>query len=319
MARNILLTSLTAAETDISVQYFSIPNKSECDYCNALLDTEASIKAVLSRYSIDEIVIIGGDESYDKKDELSLTPLKRESETYSKDNVSFSTYGLLQYRLAMYADNMHSDQTEKDENLPAQVQEKLIRFIRDFPESNPQLESKSLNRLFDLLTQNSEICEKFWSALFEAFPDFGDNPDFYKLWVKSYLFEELEPSAKMKLLPENEGVCIRFIPEARLEDGGQWLDSMMAMKNSITEYEDDINLYISLNGDNGTDTFIILNMLNILVTMPGSGVKLKKIFAIHNIPWHMTRIIQDDTIGFDITELFHAIRSFLNYGKADMI
>ena len=53
MARNILLTSLSAAENDLPVRFFSFKNEFGFDYCDALLDTEASIKATLARYSID--------------------------------------------------------------------------------------------------------------------------------------------------------------------------------------------------------------------------------------------------------------------------
>ncbi len=51
MARNILLTSLSAAENDLPVRFFSFRNEFGFDYCDALLDTEASIKATLARYS----------------------------------------------------------------------------------------------------------------------------------------------------------------------------------------------------------------------------------------------------------------------------
>ena len=60
MARNILLTSLFPTETDLPARYFSIRKEFGFDYCDALLDAEAGIKVVLSRYDIDEIIVIGG-------------------------------------------------------------------------------------------------------------------------------------------------------------------------------------------------------------------------------------------------------------------
>jgi|GEM_PF-6260071 len=111
----------------------------------------------------------------------------------------------------------------------------------------------------------------------------------------------------------------RFIPRAKLEDGEQWVESMVRMEESITENEEDINLYVLLNSDDAADTFIVLNMLDILVSMPESGVHLKKIYTVRSLQKCMAGIIRDDTDGFGVTELFHAIRAFLNYGKADMI
>ena len=319
MARSILLTSLSVAESNLPVRYFSIRNKSGFDYCDALLGTEASIKAVLSCHNIDEIIVIGESSSYDEEDELSLVSLGHGKAPDSADKASLSTYALLRNRLAKYNGDLSPAQTEENKGMPTEVQEKLIHFINDYQERDPELKTKEFNRLFDVLNQNSQICEKFWSALFEAFPELSGNSGSCRQWVNSYLYAKLDPSAKMKRLPANEGVSIRFIPESKIEDGGQWIDSMMAMKNSIIEDQEDIDLYISLNSDDAADTFIVLNLVNILVTMPGSNVKLKKILSIRNIPGHMTGIIRDDTNGFDITELFHAIRSFLNYGKADMI
>ena len=90
-------------------------------------------------------------------------------------------------------------------------------------------------------------------------------------------------------------------------------------KCSLYADQEEINLYVSLNSDDAADTFFVMNMLDIMLTMPGSKTQLKKLFTIRNTPWQMAGIIRDDTEGFGFTELFHAIRSFLKYGKADMI
>ena len=60
MARKVLLTSLSAAEIRPPFRYYSVRNEFDYSYCDALLDAEASIKAALARYNIDEIIIIGG-------------------------------------------------------------------------------------------------------------------------------------------------------------------------------------------------------------------------------------------------------------------
>lgn len=67
-----------------------------------------------------------------------------------------------------------------------------------------------------------------------------------------------------------------------MEDGEQWAESMVRMEESITENEEDINLYVLLNSDDAADTFIVLNMLDILVSMPESGVHLKKIYTVRS-------------------------------------
>ena len=318
MAHNILLTSLSAMESDLPVRYFSVQNESGVDYFDVLLDAEAGIKSVLSRYDIDEVIVIGGAGSCGEGDATDSAPLRHGSSLSSSDK-PLSTYGLLQQRIALYAEGSAGGRKEEDEGLPGEVREKLIRFIRDFREKNAELKAKESGLLFDALARSEGTCESFWTALFEACPELRDDQGPCRRWVKRYLYEELEPSLKPGLLPANEGVRLSFIPETEIDDSGRWVDNMMAMNRSIVKDEEDIDLYISLNSDDAADTFIVLNMLDILISMPESGVHLKKIFTVRSLHRRMAGIIRDDTEGFGLAELFHGIRVFLNYGKADMI
>ena len=319
MARNILLTSLSAAENNLPLRYFSLQKEFGFDYCDALLDAEAGIKALLSRYAIDEIIVIGGDGSYEESDVLSSVPLLNGRNLYGSDRASLSAYGLLRYRLAQYADEKALDLQTEDELLPADTREKLIRFIQDFHEGNAELKSKKFNRLFDALSQSDQVYEDFWSALFKAFPKLRDQEAACTRWVKNYLYASLKPTAQLELLPVNEKTEIRLFPEDRIEDGEQWVNYMMKMKDSIADNREDINLYVSLSSNDAADTFIVINLLDILVSMPQSRVRLEKLFTPRSTPGRMAGIIRDDTRGFGVSELFHALHSFLDYGKADMI
>lgn len=319
MAGNILLTSLSAAEDNLPVRYFSIQKEFGYDYCDAMLDAEAGIKAVLARNDIDEIIVIGGESAYEKEEDLKPALLIDGSSLYSADKSSLSAYSLLKYRLAQHADEVFPDRREYDDLLPEELREDLTGFIQDYREKNDGLKTKKLNRLFDELSQNDQISDGFWDALFKACPKAERDPSSCRQWVKNYLYSELKASAKLELLPVNEKVSVRLIPEESIEDGGLWADSMVAMKDNIVKDGEDINLYILLNSDDAADTFVLINMLDILVSMPGSGVHLKKIYTVRNLRKRMAGIIRDDTNGFGVTELFHAISSFLNYGKADRI
>ncbi len=321
MARNILLTSLSAMDTVLQERYFSVQGGSGPAYLEALLDTEAGIKTVLSQYDIDEIIVIGAGGSYDEGDEIGIVPLRQESSPDPSAKTDLSTYGLLRNRIAQYADGQMQSRMDDDEGLPEEVREKLISFIRDFTGRNSELKSRELSRLFDELAQNDGICGRFWTELFEACPELCDDPASCRQWVKRYLYAELEPSLKTGLLPSNGEAGLCFIPEAELEGGEQWVDSLMEMERSIADRgeEEDVDLYITLNSDDAADTFILLNVLDILISMPESRVRLKKLFTVRSQQKRIAGIVRDDTEGFGVTELFHAIRAFLNYGRADMI
>lgn len=319
MARSILLTSLSAAENNLPVRFFSFRNEFGFDYCDALLDAEASIKATLARYSIDEIVVIGGADSFHEGEALKSFPLNYGSALYSTNKAALSTYGLLQYRIAQYVDELTLEQEAENELLPREAREKLIRFIRAFQERDDALKTKKFNRLFDALAQDGQACDRFCEALFEAYPEMGEQSESCVQWIKNYLYSELKPSAKLELLSVNGGTRIRLIPEDQMGEGGQWIDGMMAMQNTIVKDDKNINLYVSLNSNDAADTFIVMNMLDILVSMPGKYVQLKKIFTVRGSVKRLAGSVRDDTYGFGVTELTHAIRAFLNYGKADMI
>lgn len=72
MAQNILLTSLSAVDTDLPVRYISVQSESGPAYADVLLDAEAGIKTVLSAYEIDEVIVISAAGSYDEEEEARI-------------------------------------------------------------------------------------------------------------------------------------------------------------------------------------------------------------------------------------------------------
>ena len=319
MAKNILLTSLGEAGNELPMSYYSVPKEYGFDYCDALLEAEAGIKAMLARFPIDEIIVIGGAGTYDGHDELNAVPLGYGSRLYGEDLTSFSAYRLLQYRLAQFADEIALDQKADEELLPGEAREKLARFVQEFQEGSGELQKRKFNRLFDALSQSGSAWNALRKALPEAFPEAKEHPGRWIRGVRSCLYEALKPSAKLELLPVNEETCMRFVPEDSMTDGGLWVEQMMAMEKTIVEDQGDVNLYVSLNSADAGDNFIVMNLLDILVSMPESRVRLEKIFTLQSRKKHLTGSIRDDTDGFGVSELFHGLHSFLNYGKADQV
>ena len=308
MSRNILLTTLSSAPHGIPLRFFSVKNEYDSSYCDAFLDTEAGIKVILSRHPIDDVYIIGNTDTSYSSEESGTVSIRYGKNLYSEDSEQFSTYQLLQYRLAQFADEVNRDQKEEDRLLPEEVRGKLTSFIQKYQEDNAATLGGKFNRLFDVLSTNEKIYADFWSSLFTTFPELDDYSVLCTQWVKSYLYRSLKASVKLDLLPINDDVRLHFIPE----DG---------YKEAFNNFEDEnnINLYVSINSDDVSDSYILLNMLDILVAHPKKIFHLKKIYEIQNLPRRMSSIVRDDTSSFGIADLFHAIRAFLNYGKADII
>ena len=310
MSRNILLTTLSSASNGLPLRFFSVKNEYDSDYCDAFLDTEAGIKVVLARHPIDDIYIIGNTDTSYSSEESGTVSIRYGKNLYSEDSEKFSTYQLLQYRLAQFADEVNRDQKEEDRLLPEEVRGKLTSFIQKYQEDNAATLGGKFNRLFDVLSTNEKIYADFWSSLFTTFPELDEYSVLCTQWVKSYLYSALKSSAKLELLPVNEDVRLHFIPEDNYTD---------AFSDFEDENNKDFNLYVSINSDDASDSYILLNMLDILVSHPKKYFHLKKIYEIEDLPRRMSSIVRDDTSAFGIADLFHAIRAFLNYGKADII
>ena len=319
MTKNILLTSLSEVDNDLPLRYYCVQNEFGRNYCDAFLDVEAVVKFVLARHRIDEIIVIGARSTYGEEDGKEPFRLGDGRSLYGTERSALSTYRLFKYRIARYTDELAAEEEKWSGQLPEDMKRQLTGFIRDFLEKDPELKDKRLNRMFDELVGSRSATERLKDALLCAFPEAADNPFLYLGWVRNYLYSEFKASSKLGLLSVNEDVSIRFIPKESFKKGENQVDAIMNLNQSIKDGDCDINLYISLGNGEASDGFNLINILDVLVSMPGSRVALKKLYTVHNPFLSLASEIHDDTNGFGITQLVHATRSFLNYGKADLI
>ena len=102
MSRNILLTSLDAPENDRALRYYAVRNEFGFDYCEAAQSMEASAKYILSRFPVDEILVLGGDMPSENRDEKKSRRLKDVSALFSADQETLSAFDLYRSRIAQY-------------------------------------------------------------------------------------------------------------------------------------------------------------------------------------------------------------------------
>lgn len=319
MTRNILLTSLDALGSDQALRYYAAENEFGCDYCEALQSMEASTKYILSRFPIDEILVIGGEAAPDDVNQLKPRRLKDAGDLNSAEPGALSPFELYRSRMAQYIGEVSLEQQAYDKLLPEEERAKLIDFIRDFQEKHSQREIKRLNRLFDELASDSQFNKQFKDALLAAFPKAGNDSQLTAKWVKNYLYTQLKPSAKLEILPVNEDVCARYIPAGMLENREYWFSSILEVDQDETEDNDEINLFVSLGSDSAVGSHLVLNILDILISTPGSHVHLKKIYQVYESSGNLTGTIADSTVVTRSTDLVAAAHAFLNYAKTDML
>ena len=319
MSRNILLTTLDILESDKILRYYSAKNEFGHSYCEALQSTEASTKYILSRFPMDEIIVIGEESSSDGGEDVNPVRLKDAADLYTADPGSLSAFDLYRSRLAQYIDEVSLEQQSCEALLPEEEQGKLIEFIKNFQERYSERETKRLNRLFDELACSQPLYEKFRDALFAAFPKVHKNPQLTMKWVNNYLYTQLKLSAKMEILPNNENIRALYIPEDKLGKREFWVSSILDVNQDVLDGKDEINVFVSLGNNSAVDGHLVLNMINILISTPGSHVHLKKIYRITGSSRHLTAEVEDNTVVSLSPDLVAAAHAFLNYSKTDML
>ena len=136
MARNILLTSPDILESDRPLRYYSVRNESGCSYCEALQSMEASTRYILSRFPVDEILIMDKKTSSDGTEDGEPFLLREAGAIYGADPKSLSALSLYRSRIAQYTDGLSLEQQDVDALLPEEARAKLIDFIQGFLEQH---------------------------------------------------------------------------------------------------------------------------------------------------------------------------------------
>lgn len=319
MAYSILLTSLCRSSKDEPVRYYGAKIGNKQFYCDAMLTVEASAKYVLARQPVDEIIALGRKLSFDKGDDGRLIALREGKTFYTADMNKLSTYSLFRYRIAQYIDELKIEQQDLLELLSKEEQDKVIAFIKKFYFDTATDEFRKFNRFFDELAQDEELFKRFKNELGEAIPEAHADMGRYLSWIKNYLFNKYRDTNKLVLLEGNENVKVRFIPTRMGDDGKLPVDNLLQLVRAVSEDHDEVEIYVSLHGDDPTDNYVLMNVLDIIKAIPDSKITVKSIITTLDEDNRMVGTISDDTESYNISELVAATKTFLSYGKADLI
>ena len=104
-----------------------------------------------------------------------------------------------------------------------------------------------------------------------------------------------------------------------LEKREYWFNSVLDVNQDALDGKEEINLFVSLGNDSAVEAHLVLNMLDILISTPGSNVHLKKIYSVFEPSETLTGAIEDTTAVTRSTDLVAAAHAFLNYSKTDML
>ena len=319
MSHNILLTSMSAEENERFLQYYSAQNAYGHEYCEAMQSMEASTKYMLAHFPVDEIIVIGAKMSNAGADSGEPLRLKDARALYAEDQGKLTSFELYCSRLAQFIDELSLEQEACEKLLPEEERARIIDFIKSFQEQYSQQETKRLNRFFDELACSRKLYEQFKDAFFNTFPEARKDSRLYKKWVKNFVYTQLKLSAKLEILPVNENVCVRYIPDNKMGKREYWVRDIFDIDQDVLDGKNEINIFVSLDNDSAVDSQLLLNLLDIIVSTPGSNVHLKKIYKVFEASGKLTGSIIDSTAVSRSTDLVVAAHAFLNYSKTDML
>lgn len=319
MKYRIMLTSLYGGNSAPNVEYYIVRGEKKKIYCDAILSAEAGSKYVLANYRIDEIITLGSHLTYDEGDEQVRMILRDGSSFYASDINELSTYSLFRYRLAQYIDELRIEEQDLRDLLSEEEQKDTIEFLKSFFRRNLNADPNAkFNRFFDILVTDDGLRAQLFDELNENVP--AEEQAKYRRWVRNYLYGELRDTSKLELLNGNENVSITFIPT----DEGGAMSFAGKLRDHVREIvagddEPEIEFYICIQSDDAKDTFTLLNFMDIAKSMPGNIINIKKVVTGTHTSEEFYNEISDDTELYSTSNLLAATRSFLQYGKTDLL
>ena len=319
MAYNVLLTSLYSTGEDDRVEYYYSKFGYRTLYCDAMMTVEATTKYMLANYPVDEIIVLGHRTTFDEGDDDRLIPLNEGKSFYAADTGALSSYSLYRYRIAQFLDELKIEQQDLNDLLPKEEQDKVISFARKYREELSQSEAVKFNRLFDHLAQDTGAYHEFLEKMFEEIPEADKDRQTYIEWVNNYLFTVMKDSGKMEPLPENDDVKVRFIQTDDIKEGRIPVSHTTKLMEAIEKDGEKVNLYVAISSDDLTDNFVLLNAIDYIDLVYGDRIELAKLMTTSISREGLAGQICDNVKLLSVSELVSATKTFLKYGKADMM
>ena len=318
MKYRVMITSLCGGNPNEKIQYYCANDGQKSMYCDAMLSAEASSKYILAHFPIDEIITIGSKATYDPEDELVPMRLVDGKSFFASDISELSHYSLFRYRLAQYLEELRIE----DQDLRALIGEEeqkeiksfLKKFFNDFVQDYPRAR---FNRLFDILMDHADLRATLFQKLEEEIPAYQTSPERYRQWVKYYLYDQLKDSNKLELLEGNEDVKIRFVPTDA--GGGIAFADRIISDFSASGEPVELELYICIQSEDAGDTFVLLNLMDIVRAMPASRMEIVRIATTTRTADDFAHEISDQTSFFSVSDLIAGTRAFLQYGKTQLL
>lgn len=305
--KNVLITTLGYTKNHLHVEYYScLDEHGELCFCSGISGAEAGAKYILSRYKIDEIIILGPSNAAGDKDYLVPTRLESFYLENSSRIETCSELDFFCYRMSQYLDRLDIEANDILYYMSKEKRQQLQSFMKK------ELE-KGRDGYFFKAASETEAYEKFKKAT-KKLNDYEEHR-----WLKHMMFHDMDASFKLRVLRDNSSVSVRFIPMEKESNGGFSLKSMAYAVNTMISGQGKIvNLYVDLQGMDKADTYTMNSMLS-LVNNAGRGFYIKSMIHTRIVPEYFIHMITDEIRRYDFELLLAGMQAFTKYGKVEML
>ena len=319
MSYNILFTSLYEAGKGTPLRYYCVKEGEECKYTDAALTAEATTKYLLSSVHIDQIYVLGTFLSSQAEDNEKLSDISGGQAFYNTDLTTLSAENIFRYRLSQFRDDLFLDLEYEDDGISQEEQEHIEEFIRKFYEEHSDSKSETFNRFFERISMDPLLYETLKKEMTEMFPEARGKEAAYLDRVRKYLYLQLRDFSKLSILKGNENAKIRFLSAIDENRNLPVKDMMHLAKQFLTNGTENVNIYMAMNNDDMDENLVMLGVLNILDLLYGEEIEIKQVYTPTEAFSHLSGMVQESTDSYGLTSTIAAVKSFLRYGKADMI
>ena len=309
--KRILLTTLGHTGDALGVAFYhSQDENGQRQYCTGISVAEAGTKYILSRYNIDEIVVVASTtdaESSDIIDEVSLKDGVFKSHARYKD---YSEYEFYLYRLQQFMENIDIEAKGLMESISS---ERLSELREDMVKLRQQFG----------ITQSSKNVFKSADTgddkIYELIDYIGKNYSSSEgRYITYCLYHDMDSRYKMFPLDSNENVKAKFIPIKKAQDNNfDPAEVQRLLENFGKRGYGDITIYIDLQGFGFGDAFTLYNLIQLYKEVVKIKIELAGLIQSTFDPHTLTNPIINEWERFELQNLLTNTKDFLNYGKSE--
>ena len=304
--RNIILTSISQTKNRLDMEYYVCEDSSgRLSYTDGITLAEAGIEYCLSRYEIDDIIVLGL-RSHIGENEKAHTRLDDVTIDNFSDINKMSEYGFLCYRLAEFIHQINLELVDLEEVISEQQRKKLLASLNEFIQKNTK--GNGIKDFFARICTDKGLYKKFQEEFYEELERSEQK------WIKNYIFGQMDSYYKMHMLPQNKNTGIRYIELSSKNITNPRIVSDL-IAQIIPDGKTDVSMYIDMQGMSSVDGYTMISTLLMLNERLGFNCNVKELIRTEHNPGYFCGIITDALQSYRLNMLISGIESFLNYGK----